>query len=318
MKRYVRSDTNSKKNNNSAKLITDQSVPLTNSDVRSIRSVTISSELSNFNTSRLGLLTNLQDIEVENGNNNYCSVDGVLFSVDKSTLIKFPRGRSGEYKVPGFVEIIGQGAFENAKKLTGIKLPANLKIIEDKAFRDCGNLQSIIIPQSTKEIKDSAFSKCSSLQTVYFSGAHVHVEDFCFNYCKSLNQIFGDENASFDENAFYHSSYSVDGEGWSKNWPKQLNKEDYPWGKQIEDIYVQVLDKLGLWSEPSVQGNYGQEKIMTKTDDEIVYEGDYYEIGDDLEDIYYESKSKSDFKKSVENYIQKMLSSYQEEDTPTL
>lgn len=233
-------------------------------------------------------------------------------------MIKFPRGRSGEYIVPVSTTVIGEGAFEESTKIASIKLPPNLKLIEKTAFRDCHSLQSIVIPKSTEEIEYSAFAKCKALQTVDFSESFVHVGEFCFSYCKSLKQVKGEENANFDETAFKYSSFSIDGEGWSKNWPKPLNKEDYPWGKQIEDVYVDVLDKLGLWSEPSVQGNYGQEKIMDKSNDDTVYEGDYYEIGDDLEDIYYESKSKSDFKKSVEKYVRNMLSSYQENDIPTL
>lgn len=306
------------KKNGATKLITDPSVPLTNSDVYRIKSVTIPSELSEFDTSRLDLLANLQEIEVDDNNSNYCSIDGVLFSSDRSTLIKFPRGRSGEYRVPASTTIIGEGAFEDATKLTSIKLPSGLKLIESKAFRDCHSLQSIVIPKSTEEIEYSAFAKCRALQTVDFSESSVHVGEFCFSYCKSLKQVNGEENANFDETAFKYSSFSVDGEGWSKNWPKPLNKEDYPWGKQIEDVYVDILDKLGLWSEPSVQGNYGRETIMTKSNDAVVYVGDYYEIGDDLEDIYYESKSKADFRKSVMEYVKNMLSSYRESDTPTL
>lgn len=317
MKRYIRSATGSK-NNSSYKLITDPSVPLTNSDAYRVKSITISSELSEFDTSRLGLLANLQEIQVDDNNSNYCSIDGVLFSSDKSTLLKFPRGRSGEYEVPSSTRVIGVDAFDGSKKLTSIKLPPNLNLIEKNAFRDCHSLQSIVIPKSTEEIEYCAFSHCKSLQTVDFSGSSVHVGAFCFNYCKSLKQVYGDDNVTFDETAFKYSSFSFDGEGWSKNWPKPLNKEDYPWGKQIEDVYVAVLDKLGLWSEPSVQGNYGREIIMTKSNDDVVYEGDYYEIGDDLEDIYYESKSKSDFKESVIEYVQNMLSSYQENDTPAL
>ena len=317
MKRYVRSD-DKIRNSTSSKLITDPSVPLTKSDVQRVKSVTIPSELSQFHTSRLDLLANLQEIKVDDKNSNYCSIDGVLFSSDKSTLIKFPRGRSGEYRVPSSTTVIGEGAFEESKKLTSIKLPSNLKLIEKTAFRNCHSLQSIVIPKSTEEIEYAAFSHCKALQTVDFSNSSAHVGEFCFNYCKSLKQVYGDDNVTFDETAFNYSSFSVDGEGWSKNWPKPLNKEDYPWGKQIEDVYVDVLDKLGLWSEPSVQGNYGLETIRKRSTDDVVYEGDYHEIGDDLEDIYYESKSKSDFKKSVIEYVKNMLSSYREGDTPTL
>lgn len=46
--------------------------------------------------------------------------------------------------------------------------------------------------------------------------------------------------------------------------------------------------------------------------------GDYYEIGDNLEDIYYESRSKADFRRFVMEYVKNMLSSYRESDTLTL
>lgn len=63
MKRYVRSD-DKIRNNTSSKLITDPSVSITNSDVQRVKSVTISSELTEFDVSRLDLIANLQEIEV--------------------------------------------------------------------------------------------------------------------------------------------------------------------------------------------------------------------------------------------------------------
>ena len=74
-------------------------------------------------------------IIVEEGNKNYKSVDGVLFSKDMKRLICYPCGKNGEeYTVPDGVEIIEEDAFLNVEKLRKIYGPKTLKTVCDGAF----------------------------------------------------------------------------------------------------------------------------------------------------------------------------------------
>lgn len=85
-------------------------------------------------------------IIVDEANEAYCSIDGVLFSKDKKTLICYPCGKEGEeYWVPKEVEIIETEAFLNVEHLERIHLPKNLIEIKEDAFVDCLKLDESVI-----------------------------------------------------------------------------------------------------------------------------------------------------------------------------
>lgn len=71
-------------------------------------------------------------------------IDGVTFSVDGKTLIKYPETKVDEkYIVPEGIEVIGRRAFSSAKYLRTLTLPFSLKEIGDYAL-GAPNLISII------------------------------------------------------------------------------------------------------------------------------------------------------------------------------
>ena len=106
--------------------------------------------------------------EVEEGNPRYRDIDGVLFSADGKTLIRYPyRWDETHYDVPAGTEVIGSGAFSSDwmdRPLKTISLPIGLKRIESYAFGGCGRLQSLTVPLTVTEIADSAFYACVSLE----------------------------------------------------------------------------------------------------------------------------------------------------------
>ena len=62
-------------------------------------------------------------------------IDGVIFSADGKTLIKYPRERIDEkYVIPEGTEIIDEEAFLSTAYLHEITLPTSLKEIRDDAF----------------------------------------------------------------------------------------------------------------------------------------------------------------------------------------
>ncbi len=63
----------------------------------------------------------LKSINVTEGNENYCSVDGVLFNKNKTTLITYPAGKTAStYTIPDSVTSIGDSAFDGCFDLTCI------------------------------------------------------------------------------------------------------------------------------------------------------------------------------------------------------
>jgi hypothetical protein len=86
----------------------------------------------------------LTSITVENNNPNYCSVHGVLYNKNKTSLIQYPLGNTQtNYSVPNTVITIGQDAFEHGSKLASIVIPSSVASINSYAFYYCIGLRAI-------------------------------------------------------------------------------------------------------------------------------------------------------------------------------
>ena len=97
----------------------------------------------------------------------YKAVDGVLFSKDGKTLIRYPNGRtSAHYDVPAGVERIESGAFSEAEALENVSLPIGLKSVGDYAFSGCDLLRTAVLPLTVREIGKDIFYGCVSLELV--------------------------------------------------------------------------------------------------------------------------------------------------------
>ena len=132
----------------------------------------------------------IEGFEAADGSPVYVSVDGVLFSADGKTLIKYPNARPAEhYTVPAGTEEIADGAFDYGGAgipLKTISLPVGLKRIGDRAFSGCGRLISLAVPLTVTELSENAFSGCVSLERLslppglnaVFDTHHIEYGDF--------------------------------------------------------------------------------------------------------------------------------------------
>lgn len=104
---------------------------------------------------------------VDSANPKYCSIDGVLFDKDKTTLIQYPGGKSGSYTVPYGVTTIGEFSFTNFSNPSSITIPDSVTTIEDSAFACCSNLSTIKLPDSITHIGSGAFDYCGYYERSY-------------------------------------------------------------------------------------------------------------------------------------------------------
>ena len=149
----------------------------------SLTSITIPTSVTSIGERAFSGCDKLAKIDVAKGSKNYASVDGVLFSKDKTTLVCFPAGKSGEYyEVPGGTVTIGDSAFYECTGLKVVKLPSGVKSIGDSAFSHCENLSLIKIPESVTSTGSSAFSGCTSLTSVTFAHTGEAVREVSRNW----------------------------------------------------------------------------------------------------------------------------------------
>ena len=119
------------------------------------------------------ICNDLADIQVDSGNENYRSVDGVLYTKDMETLICYPLQKTDTtYIVPAGVKTIAEGAFFDQK--TSILLQSSGD--EDDSALEAevygkGNLETLYLPASLSSIRDMAFLGREALKTINFAGS---------------------------------------------------------------------------------------------------------------------------------------------------
>ena len=85
----------------------------------------------------------LKKINVAGENKYYSSVDGILFSKDKTKLIRYPLGKSdSSYVIPEGVQVIANSAFKGTN-LTEVSVPKTVTLVEDNAFDGCNSLRTV-------------------------------------------------------------------------------------------------------------------------------------------------------------------------------
>lgn len=136
--------------------------------------------------------SSLKEIHTAEDNLSFCSVDGVLFSKDKTELVVCPGGKTGEYTIPSGVTEIRGFAFEYCAGLTDISVPDSVKKIGGYSFSGCSGLTRITIPESTTKIGECAFANCSSLMSAVIPGFRsvvVNDGNGAFENCTSLTSV---------------------------------------------------------------------------------------------------------------------------------
>jgi len=131
----------------------------------------------------------LERITVSDNNKNYCSENGILYSKDKTRLLRVPATLKGSFTVPDGITAIDNGAFSDCSELTGVKLPEELTEISDRTFYECKKLASIKIPDSVTRIGDYAFTYCSSLINVTIPEKVTSIGKSAFSLCSGLTGI---------------------------------------------------------------------------------------------------------------------------------
>ncbi len=100
----------------------------------------------------------LEEINVTDGDGNYCSKDGVLFSKDGKTLIKYPINRySKTYEVPKGTKEIAKYAFTDSEVVEDIVLPNSVESIGEFAFYNCKALKKLRAHKGINNIGEFAF-----------------------------------------------------------------------------------------------------------------------------------------------------------------
>lgn len=153
-----------------------------------LTSITIPDSLTYIDHLSFKGCTNLKNIIVNEQNQEYASIDGVLSDKETKTLLAYPDGKESKtYVVPDTVTRIKNGAFCGNKNIKSIKIPDSVNNIGAGAFLDCTNLSRIKLPASF--IEGHLFDGCSSLKKITIPDSVGHLGVFPFKGCINLKSI---------------------------------------------------------------------------------------------------------------------------------
>ena len=135
--------------------------------------------------------TSIENIDINPKNKYYTSIDGIVYTADKKTLIRCPVGNRGKVISPDGVTTIGRHAFRSCK-ISEVVIPDSVTEIGISAFTEshiqdftlgkgmtyigkymfstCKNIKHIPIPSHIKEIMSSTFSACNAEDIVLDEG----------------------------------------------------------------------------------------------------------------------------------------------------
>lgn len=179
---------------------------------------------------------NLKSFVVDDRNENFKFVDGLLLSQDEETLYRVGVDVK-QTSVPERVKVIGECAFDGCAKLERVVLGKNVGDIQDYAFSGCGKLAtivvdagnqdfkvendllltrdgcrllrgsakltSVVIPKGVKDIVSDAFSDIAKLKSVTISAGVEYIGESAFDGCTGLTSIdIPSSVLAIDEDAF--------------------------------------------------------------------------------------------------------------------
>ncbi|MDE5619963.1 MAG: leucine-rich repeat domain-containing protein [Ruminococcus sp.] len=154
-----------------------------------LTSIVIPKNTTNIEENAFEWCNYLTEIKVNNDNQTYCDIDGILFSKDKKSLIFCLRSKSGNYTIPNGVTNINNSAFEWCVRLNNITIPDSVTTIGNHAFECCCNLEGITIPNNVNIIGDKAFYNCISLTDVTIPDSVQHIGNSAFFGCRNLKKV---------------------------------------------------------------------------------------------------------------------------------
>jgi hypothetical protein len=155
-----------------------------------LKTVTIGSGTTSIGNDAFYSCNSIEEIMVSPENPAYCSADDVLFNKDKTTLIKYPTAKTGDYVVPSSVTKIERGGFLDCVGLTAVTLPEGLISIGSVGFSHCIGLTEVVIPNSVTSIGDIAFIVCSGLTKVTIGSGVTTIGAMAFSSCSALATIY--------------------------------------------------------------------------------------------------------------------------------
>lgn len=127
----------------------------------------------------------IESINVAEANSKLTSIDGVVFSKDKSHLLCCPSGKKGSFSIPESTTVLYSSCFVSSQ-LSELNIPSSIKIIANGAFTNA-EIPSLTIPESVTQV-DGAFSGCKATEIKLYASI-TGLPSSLFSGCSQLKHV---------------------------------------------------------------------------------------------------------------------------------
>ena len=162
-----------------------------------LEEIYIGADVTNIDECAFVYCKNLKGIYVDDANEYYTDVDGVLYTKDMTLLLLFPVAhetngeRTKTYAVPDGVERLARNSFYKCDALEEVTLPDTLTELGNMSFFKCTSLKLVDLPESVKTLGSDAFSYCENMKyAFYIPGSVDSIDHHCFYKCDRLEKFF--------------------------------------------------------------------------------------------------------------------------------
>ena len=171
----------------------------------------------------------IEGFEIADTNTLLATVDGVLMTADKKTIVCYPAMRRGaKYTVPEYVTTLGsysfangdeyleevvfhsgmtveQSAFRNNGNILRIELPGDI-VLSQASFMGCEAVTELVLHEGITEIPRQCFFDLCALPTLNLPEGLVTIGPLAFGFAEVLTSVtFPSSLQTVDENAFADS-----------------------------------------------------------------------------------------------------------------
>lgn len=151
--------------------------------------VNIPSSVQTIGVNAFNSCSGLKEFQVSEGNKTYCQSDGVLYNLNKTTLVLFPTAKPNSYTIPNSVTSISSFAFYQCSEIQSVTIPNSVITIGAYAFTGCSGLTSLTIPNSVTSIDSFAFYNCNRLTSLSLSNSLTSISSYAFSMCTGLTSV---------------------------------------------------------------------------------------------------------------------------------
>ena len=174
--------------------------------------LSIPASVTSVNSSFVNGCSALTTLYVGSGSSSYDALNGVLYTKDLKTLVKYPEGLTAtSFSVRSGVTAIASHAFYNAK-LTSISLPTTLQSIGSSTFA-YSSIKTLSLPASVTSVSTTSFSAMSALTQ--------------FTVASGNTAFSTDSRALFDKNKTLLKAYAQGNTSTTYTIPSTVTEIEY-------------------------------------------------------------------------------------------